>query len=106
MTVAIKYSMKFKLTKFYLPDYVVPNYVKISSYRDCTRHKYIMEEADSFKRNEKLIKLAGDKMRKRYKLKDIKNAIKLNNNFTAYEEFKATRGTFFKLKDVYNAGAK
>jgi len=65
-----------------------------------------MEEADSFKRNEKLMKLAGDEMRKRYKPKDIKNAIKSNNDPAAYEEFKAAGGTFFKLKDVHNAGAE
>ena len=63
-----------------------------------------MEEADSFKRNKKLIKLTGAKMQKRYKPKDIKNAIKLNNSPAAYAEFKAAGGTFFMLKDVYNAG--
>ena len=98
--------MKFKLTKFYSPDCVVPDRVKISPYGDCTRHKHTIEEADSFKRNEKLIKLAGDKIRKRYKPKDIKNIIKLNNDPSAYKEFKAAGGTFFKLKDVYNAGAE
>ena len=56
--------MKFKLTKFYLPNYIVPDRVKITPYRDYTRHKYIIEEANSPKRNKKLIKLAGDKIRK------------------------------------------
>ena len=45
-------------------------------------------------------------MRKWYKLKDIKNAIKLNNNPTTYEEFKAAKGIFFKFKDIYNIGAE
>ena len=64
MTVAIECGMKFKLTEFYSPDCVIPDCVKISPYGDCTRHKHTMEEADSFKRNEKLMKLAGNKMRK------------------------------------------
>jgi len=34
-------------------------------------------------------------MRKRYRLKDIKDVIRLNNNPIAHAKFKATRGTFF-----------
>ena len=45
-------------------------------------------------------------MRKRYRLKDIKDAIRSNNNPTAHAKFKATRGTFFQLKDIINAGAE
>jgi hypothetical protein len=63
-----------------------------------------MEEADSFKRNKKLIKLAGAEIQKRYKPKDIKNAIRLNNSPAAYAEFKAAGGTFFTLKGVHNTG--
>jgi len=52
------------------------------------------------------MELAGSEMRKRYKLRDIKNAIKLNNDPAAHAEFKDASGTFFKLKDVYNAGVE
>ena len=45
-------------------------------------------------------------MQKRYIPKDIKNAIKLNNSPAVYTKFKATSGTFFTLKDVYNTGNK
>jgi len=50
--------------------------------------------------------LASSKIWKRYKLKDIKNAIKLNNDLAAHAEFKDAGGTFFKLKDVHNAGVE
>ena len=94
--------MRFKLTEFYLFNCAVPNYVKITPYGDCSQYKHTMEEVDKFKRNKKLMELAGSEMQKWYKPKDIKNAIKLNNNLVVHVEFEDTSGTFFKLKDVYN----
>ena len=64
ITVAIECGMKFKLIKFYLPDCVIPDHIKISFYGNCTRNKYTMEKTDNFKQNKKLMKLAGDKIRK------------------------------------------
>jgi len=52
------------------------------------------------------MELAGSEMRKRYKPRDIKNAIKLNNDLAAYAKFEDASSTFFKLKDVHNAGAE
>jgi hypothetical protein len=66
----------------------------------------IIEEVDKFKRNKKLKELAGNKIRKRYRLKDIKDTIRSNNNPMAHAKFKAARGTFFQLKDVINAGVE
>ena len=45
-------------------------------------------------------------MQKRYKLKDIKNVIKLNNSLATYAKFKTTSSAFFTLKDVHNASNK
>ena len=104
MTIAVECGMKFKLTEYYSPDCAVPDRVKITPYGDCTKHHHTMEEADSFKRNEKLMKLAGTEMQKRYKPRDIRNAIRSNNSPAAYAEFEAAGGTFFTLKDVHNAG--
>ena len=52
------------------------------------------------------MELAGSKMQKWYKPKDIKNAIKLNNDPAAYAKFKNASSIFFKLKDVYNASVE
>lgn len=104
--IAVECGMRFKLTEFYSSNCAVPNRVKITPYSDCSQHKHTMEEADKFKRNKKLMDLAGSEIRKRYKPKDIKNAIKSNNDPAAHAEFKDASGTFFKLKDVHNAGAE
>ena len=45
-------------------------------------------------------------MQKRYRLKDIKDIIRLNNNPIAHAKFKATRGTFFQLKNIINASVE
>src|SRR6266702_3673161 len=104
MMITVECGMKFKLTEFYSPNCAVPDRVKITPYGDCIKHHHTIKEADSFKWNKKLIKLAGAKMQKKYKPKDIKNTIRSNDSPAVYAEFKAASNTFFILKDIYNAG--
>ena len=80
--------------------------VKITRYGDCEEHNHTLEESDRFKRNSKLRKLAGQEMKKRYRARDIKAAIKSNNDPAANAELEAAGGQFFNIFDVHNAGKK
>ena len=66
----------------------------------------MLKELDRFKRNLKLRKLAGQEIKKRYRARDIKAAIKLNNDPAASAELKAAGGQFFNIFNVYNASKK
>ena len=95
-----------KISTYYLQDYAIPNRVKIIQYSDCKEYNYILEKSDRFKRNLKLWKFASQEMKKRYRARDIKAAIKLNNNPTINAEFKATSGQFFNIFNIYNTSKK
>ena len=45
-------------------------------------------------------------MKKRYRARDIKAAIKSNNDPAASAELEAAGGQFFNIFDVHNAGKK
>ena len=60
--IIVEYNMRFKLTKFYLSNCTVFNYIKITPYGNFSQYKYIMEEADKFKWNRKLMELASSKI--------------------------------------------
>ena len=81
--------MKMKISIYYLQDYAIPDHVKITRYGNCKEHNHTLKESDRFKRNSKLRKLTGQEMKKRYRARDIKAAIKLNNDPAASAEFKA-----------------
>jgi len=106
ITVAKECSMKMKISMCYLQDCAIPDRVKIIRYGDCEEHNHTLEELDRFKRNSKLQKLAGQEVKKRYRARDIKAAIKSNNDPTASTELEAAGGQFFNIFEVHNAGKK
>ena len=98
--------MRIKILIYYLQDYTISNCVKITQYGDCEEYNYILKELDRFKRNLKLQKLASQEIKKRYKVCNIKAAIKLNNNSTANAKLEAASGQFFNIFNIHNAGKK
>ena len=80
--------------------------LKITQYGDCKKYSHMLKESDRFNRNSKPRKLAGQEVKKRYRARDVKAAIKSNNNPAASAELEAAGGQFYNIFNVHNAGKK